>query len=273
MSLKHNKKRNTAFLYETLLKELTKSVVNGETQKKWQIINLMKEFFNADTNLHKELVLYKSLNETSQLAPQTAEKLVYEIRLQHSKLDKKKIFSEQSALIKEMNMALSKSVFSNFVSNYKSLATIYQIFNEETPTKSRVLLEESILKKLVSEEKQEEQTMQPIDNIVYNQFVQKFNDEYNDKLCQEQKELLNKYIASFLDNGIELKVYLNEELSRLKNEVKESMKLQEIKEDEDMMEKTKTVVSLLEGFKEKKIDKEMIEKVLKIQELAREITA
>jgi len=273
MSLKHNKKRNTAFLYETLLKELTKSVVSGDTEKKWQIINLMKEFFNAGTNLHKELVLYKSLNETNQLAPHTAEKLVYEIRLQHSKLDKKKIFSEQSALIKEMNKTFSKGVFSNFVANYKSLATIYQIFNEETPTKSRVLLEENILKTLTSEKQEEEQAMKPIDNIVYKQFVQKFNEEYSDKLCQEQKELLNKYIASFLDNGIELKVYLNEELTRLKNEVKESMKIQEVKEDEEMMEKTKSVAALLESFKEKQIDKEMIEKVLKIQELAKEINA
>ena len=143
----------------------------------------------------------------------------------------------------------------------------------DKPEIARVLLENKIVEKLSNKQETEQSQMQPIDNIVYNQFVQKFNDEYNDKLCQEQKELLNKYIASFLDNGIELKVYLNEELSRLKNEVKESMKLQEIKEDEDMMEKTKTVVSLLEGFKEKKIDKEMIERVLKIQELTREITA
>jgi len=273
MSLKHNKKRNTAFLYETLLKELTKSVVNGATEKKWQIINLMKESFNTNTNLYKELVLYKSLNETNQLAPQTAEKLVYEIRLQHSKLDKKKIFSEQTALIKQMNKTLSKGVFSNFVANYKSLATIYQIFNEETPTKSRVLLEENVLKALTSEKIEEQQAMKPIDNIVYKQFVQKFNEEYSDKLCNEQKELLNKYIASFLDNGIELKVFLNEELSRLKEEVSESMKLQEIKEDEDMLKKTESIVNLLEGFRNRQIDKEMIEKVLKIQELAKEITA
>ena len=166
------------------------------------------------------MVLYKSLNETNQLAPHTAEKLVYEIRLQHSKLDKKKVFSEQSALIKEMNKTFSKGVFSNFVANYKSLATIYQIFNEETPTKSRVLLEENILKTLTSKKQEEEQVMKPIDN-----------------------------------------------------EVKESMKIQEVKEDEEMMEKTKSVAALLESFKEKQVDKEMIEKVLKIQELAREINA
>ena len=37
----------------------------------------------------------------------------------------------------------------------------------------------------------------------YNQFVQKFNDEYNDKLCQEQKELLNKCgLCLGLDNDL-----------------------------------------------------------------------
>ena len=70
-----------------------------------------------------------------------------------------------------MNKTLSRSVFSNFVSNYKSLATIYQIFNDETPTKSRVLLEENILQKLTTERTKETEKMKPIDNIVYKQFT------------------------------------------------------------------------------------------------------
>ena len=36
--MKHNKKRNTAFLYECLIKEMTKAVVRGELQKKQQIV-------------------------------------------------------------------------------------------------------------------------------------------------------------------------------------------------------------------------------------------
>ena len=32
MKLKHNKKRNTAFLYEALVKELTKSIVHGNKE-------------------------------------------------------------------------------------------------------------------------------------------------------------------------------------------------------------------------------------------------
>ncbi len=41
--MKHNKKRNTAFLYESLVKELTKAVVRQEEAKKKTIITLIKK--------------------------------------------------------------------------------------------------------------------------------------------------------------------------------------------------------------------------------------
>ena len=34
MKLKHNKKRNTAFLYETLMRELTKSILSKDANNK-----------------------------------------------------------------------------------------------------------------------------------------------------------------------------------------------------------------------------------------------
>ena len=38
--MKHNKKRNTAFLYESLVKELTKAVVRQEEAKKENNYNI-----------------------------------------------------------------------------------------------------------------------------------------------------------------------------------------------------------------------------------------
>ncbi len=137
---KHNKKRNTAFLYETVIKELTKSIVRKNNKRKDELISMIKEHFGKEKLLAKELDLYRALCETYNLEPHVAEKLIFEIRNQHGKLDKKELFKEQSALIKKMNRVISKSAFSNFVPNYKNLATVYQIFNEETPTKERILL-------------------------------------------------------------------------------------------------------------------------------------
>jgi len=77
---------------------------------------------------------------------------------------------------------------------------------------------------------------------------------------------------SFSDNGIDLKIFLNEEIPRLKRVVNSSFKMEVIKADDEMNNKTKQVLNLLEGFKNKKIDKDVVRQILKIQGLAREIT-
>ena len=58
---KHNKKRNTAFLYEVLVKELTKNVVEKNESKKQLIVSMLKEHFSKGTILHSELNLYKGI--------------------------------------------------------------------------------------------------------------------------------------------------------------------------------------------------------------------
>jgi hypothetical protein len=269
--IKHNKKRNTAFLYETLIKELTKSVVEKNIEKKEKLSSLIKECFAKGTILFKELGLYRALYETQDLESKTAEKLLGEAKRIHASLNKTKLFEAQSVLIKKMNTILSKGVYSNFVPNYKSLATIYQVFNEETPVKKRILMEEGIINSLTSSTSNTKEEMKPIDNLVYNSFVEKFNKEYIGKLLPEQKNLLNKYITSFMDNGLELKIYLNEEIGKLKEELQNSINIQEISSDVEMKEKANKVLQMLDGFKSTKINKSLVQKVLKVQDLLQEI--
>ena len=49
------------------------------------------------------------------------------------------------------------------------------------------------------------------------------------------------------------------------------MTMEEVKNDEEMSEKTKKVLEIIDDFKNHKIGKELIEKILKIQNLASEI--
>jgi hypothetical protein len=267
---KHNKKRNTAFLYEALVREIAKSVINKQPQRNNFIISLVKEHFTQGTELAKELELYKSLNETSELDPHTAEKLIQEAKRVHDKVDKKKLFIEQSRLISKINRNLSKNVFSNFVPNYKNLATIAQIFNDDVSIKDKVLLENVLLEKLTSTENSN-QKQTPTTNLVYKTFIKKFNEAYGGTLLGEQKRLLQNYITSFNDNGVQLKIFLNEELGRLKKLVKRSINQEEIKDDSEMVEKTNKVLNIIESFKSKPFDKEMLTQILKIQHLTQEI--
>ena len=270
--IKHNKKRNTAFLYETLVREIAKSVINKKPGRNDFIISLVKEHFTRGTELARELELYKTLAETKNLDPHTAEKLIQESKQAHFKIDKKKLFIEQSRLISKVNRNLSKGVFSNFVPNYKNLATISQIFNDDLSVKDKVLLEKEVLKKLTfTKEELNEHKQVPVTNLIYRTFIKKFNETYGGTLLEEQKAFLHKYITSFDDNGIQLKMFLNEELGRLKKIVKNSLQEEETRDDSEMIEKTKEVIDIIESFKSKPFNKEMLTQVLKIQNLVSEI--
>jgi uncharacterized protein (UPF0305 family) len=270
---KHNKRRNTAFIFEALVRELTKTVITKDNSLKNKIVKVIKEHFKSDTELNKELELYKALRNTYDLNHDSAEKLVTEAKKEHDKLSQETIFNEQSNLISRINKTLTSDIFSNFVPDYKNLATIYQIFNDKIPIKEKVLLESNLVKRMTSKFKPYEQdpSAKHVDLLTLKSFTKRFNTEYSSKMFKEQKDLLNKYIMSFLDNGVELKLYLNEEVGRLKKLVKSSLQIDEIKQDEDMLEKANGVYTLLEGFKNVKVDGSMLIKVLKIQQLAQEI--
>jgi len=271
MRLKHNKKRNTAFVYEALVRELTKSIVKNNKNKQGKIVSIMKEHFAKGTELNKELDLYKSVYETKSIEKRLAEKIIVEAKKNYSDLNRKTIFQEQSALINKINKTLSKSLFDNFVPNYKNLASVYSIFQEALPVKDRVLLEENIIQQMSESCATEEEEQQPIDNIVYSTFVTKFNDQYSETLSESQKNLLGKYISSFSDNGVELKYYLNEEIGNLKEQLTECKSVPVISEDETLKNKVDQVYSVLDSYKDKEIDSDLIEVVLKTQDLLEEI--
>ena len=270
MKFKHNKKRNTAFLFETLVRELTKTIVEKNLKKKASIISLIREFFSKDKILNRELSLYKTLVSEQKLTHRVAEKLLNEVKKEYIKLDTKQIFAEQSRLIKKMNSSFEKKVFSNFVPYYKSLATINQIFNTDIPLKKKVLLEEQMINIMSSStEEKKEAEQKPIDNLVLQTFTNKFNSVYSESLLEEQQVLLNKYMTSFADNGLDLKLYLNEELGRLKESLKNKVSLKEIK-NVILRDKTSLVLEKIDSFKKIKVDLELIKSVLKIQSLVSE---
>lgn len=272
MKKKHNKKRNTAFIFEALIRELTKALVAKDDKKKKLIVKLVRENFKGSSALARDLDLYKAILDTSGADRHTAEKLIFEARMGKKVINEKQLFREQTEVIDKINKLISPNVFSNFIPNYRDVATVYQIFDYRTKTKQRVLMEKQIIDKMTSsKESKKEAAIKPIDNLTYKTFVSKFNEKYGSELLSEQKKLLGYYIGSFTDNGLELKVFLNEEISRLREKLEKSLKLSEISQDKQMLEGTKRVLEILNGFSKKQVDNELVQEVLKIQNLVKEI--
>ena len=274
--IKHNKKRNTAFLYEALVREMTKAVVSQDKERKNNIVDILKESFSSNRILGRELKLYQAILESTDLDDVTAEKLLYKIREAYSELDEQEIYDAQSAVINRINKEIGSGVYNNFVPNYKSIATVSQLFGADSTAvgiKRGVILEQQVLQTLTANTIEESKTeMKPIDNIVFKTFTSKFNETYGDDLLSEQKELLNRYILSF-SSDIDMKIYLNEELGRLHGALQQALATDEIKSDNTMTESTNSVINMIEEFRDTPVDKNLVEKVLKIQNLVHEITA
>ena len=269
MKTKYNKKRNTAFVFEALIREGTSAILQGDHDRKNTVVKLIKKHFAPDSTLYKHLQCYQSLYETSGLDRNTCEKIMREAKLAHRVLDPHGLFVSQTDLINDVNKELEPSVFNNFVPNYKSLANIHKMFSTNVSPKNSVILEELVLEHMSRTEEAEEQV--EIDNVVVESFVEKFNTKYDSKLLTEQKQLLNLYISSFVDNSLELKMFLNEEIARLKSSLLESRSQEEIASDESMVEKTEQVLELLENYKDTEADQNMLLTILKVQQLVGEI--
>jgi hypothetical protein len=136
------------------------------------------------------------------------------------------------------------------------------------PVKDRVLLEENIVEQMSSSAEAPKDVLQPIDSLTYNTFVTSFNQEYSSVLSEGQKKLLTTYITSFEDNEVELKVYLNEEIGRIKGELADVI---DNTEDVTFKEKVEKIYGILEDTKERQIDTQTVELVLQTQQLLEEM--
>jgi hypothetical protein len=271
MRFKHNKKRNPAFIFEALTREYAKARLHKDNEKLGKVKSVMKEVFNKNKLLYKQLRLYKALIETRDVDYITAEKIIAEVHRVYSSFDKKELYDEQTSAIHKINHNLDSSVFQNYVSNYKSLASAYQMFHDDSiGVKNRVLLERKIIQEMVSPAVSGVEE-EPVDELVVQMFIKKFNNTFG-SLMNEQKTLISKYMGSLEDDDTELKIFVNEELERLKTEIKENMGIEEFQADDSMKNKVAEVYKLLETFKEKRtLRKEDLVVILKTQQLVKEI--
>jgi hypothetical protein len=267
--MKHNKKRNTAFLYECLIKELTKAIVREDKKRQAITKNILKEFFHKGSVLKKELTLYNSILENKDLEKEFSRRLLKETKIDYTRSDRKAVFNQQTSLINKINKQLGHSAFSNFIPNYKDMATLGLFFqNHNLSAKKRIMLENNLVAFLGRNDDILTE-MKHLDNLEYKTFVNKFNNAYQSTLRKEQKDLLTNYIISFSDNGLGLKCFLNEEIGRLKGAVKQRISE---RPSSPYNENFKKVYDKLDDYKKVPLNKQIVEEIFYIQDLIAEVS-
>jgi hypothetical protein len=233
--IKHSKFKNTGFLFELLVRQITAEVMSSS---KSVAEKLLKEHFNSKQELSKELKLYQYLINEKYNSESKAEQFINTILEARKKIDEKKLTKEKYNLIKEIKETYNLDEFiKSPISNYKTLASIYKIFEtvvtdtQYEPTdivSARFTIAENIinssiqnkdvkLKDAVLEEYRKQDD--DLRAVSYKLLVESFNNKYSN-LTNDQKGLLREYINNINNTG-KLSEYVSTEVTKLVEGLKE----------------------------------------------------
>ena len=233
--IKHSKFKNTGFIFELLVRQITSEIMSANKSIAEKIL---KEHFNSKKELSKELKLYQYLINEKYNSESKANQFINTILEARKKIDEKKLTKEKYILIKEIKETYNLDEFiKSPISNYKTLASIYKIFETVTseesfdPTdivSSRFTIAENIINSSIQNKDAkvkdavlEEYRKQDDDlrAVSYKLLVESFNSKYKN-LTEDQKGLLREYINNINNTG-KLNQYVNEEITKLVDSLKE----------------------------------------------------
>jgi hypothetical protein len=233
--LKHSKFKNTGFIFELLVRQITAEIISSNKSVA-EII--LKENFNGKKELSKELKLYQYLINQKYNSESKAEQFINTILDARKRLDEKKLMKEKYKLIKEIKEKYNIDEFvKSSVSNYKLLASIYKLFEVVTtgeqyePTdivSSKFTIAENIINTSIQNKEQKikdavlKQYKKQDDDlraVSYKLLVESFNKKYKN-LSAQQKGLLREYINNINNTG-KLNEFVNKEVSIMIESLKE----------------------------------------------------
>jgi len=251
--LRHSKFKNTGVLFELLVRQIASDTLN---EKNSPALSIIKKHFKNGSELNKELKLYQYLVKENFDNSYKAQEFLNIVLSERKKLNEGVLKREKYNLIKTINERFNTNDFFKYrVSNYKSLASIYKLFENKEGTSPKEWVEcknvilENVTKKPKTEKAVNNQYVNESKDVrllAYKFLVDKFNEKYK-ALTTEQKSVLRNYINN-VDNSDNLKRFILRESEKLKKEfskIKISDKVSAIK--------LKEVINLIDGLSNSKI--------------------
>jgi len=279
MRIKHNKFRNTGVLFELLVRQIASDTLANTDSK---AVKIVKKFFH-NSELAKEHKLYHTILTAPRLSEGKAEVLVNTTVDIAKKLNKEQLLKEKYNLIKEVKKHYDlESFFKSKVNNYNVLAAAYTLFEVAMDNKfvepkqvvinKLTILEHITKKQLIKEEVTEVATElnkedKNVRLLAYRMLIEKFNSKYAN-LSTRQKSVLKEFINN-ISNPEHLKVYINENLNKVKTELTTLVKQVD---DKTTQIKLNEVISLIKPISNKSsVKDEHLVTLLQYQQLAEEI--
>ena len=224
MKVKHSKYKNTGILFELLTRQLTSDTIAGTRPKS---LDILKKYFNSKTELLKEYKIYHTIATKKFNSEGKANILIDTLTEAFKRLNKTKLRREKYNLIKEIKNTYNVTNFFNSkINNYKIMASIFNLLEnkEASPisiVNSKLTLLENITGKKINTDSNKKTLIEKFSKtdkdtrlLTYKVLLEKFNNKYKG-LANNQKLLLQEYVNS-VSNSPALKLYINEEIKKIK---------------------------------------------------------
>ena len=236
--LKHSKFKNAGILFELLVRQVTADILAGKEESTAN--RILRKYFTESADLGKENRLYRIILEDKVKDQFAADRLLETIVRTRKKLDERSLNQQKYELIKEIKENYPIEAFLNgSISNYKLLASIYKVFEENVTEvvsdprevyKARSCITESMLlaknpTRIISEEEKKDmvkvyqQQNEDVRLLAYKLLVDSFNEKYKN-LDDKQKVLIREYINN-ISNTNSLREYINREVPEVRKQITE----------------------------------------------------
>tara|TARA_Y100001972_G_scaffold40052_1_gene49558 strand:- start:98 stop:937 length:840 start_codon:yes stop_codon:yes gene_type:complete len=228
MKPKHSKYKNTGILFELLTRQITSETISNNNPK---AVGILKKFFSNNSSLLKEYQIYHALLNKKFNKEANATVLLETLVNAHNKLNKSVLRRERYNLVREIKDTYNlEDFFKAKINNYKVYASVYNLLEHKSANPlhivdSKVIILEHITGKGLPNKPKKDIVMEEYEKfdketraLTYKMLMEKFNEKYSG-LNNNQRILLKEYVYN-ISNSPKLKRFINEEINKIKTEIK-----------------------------------------------------
>jgi len=232
MKPKHSKYKNTGILFELLTRQITSETISNNNPK---AVGILKKFFSNNSALLKEYQIYHALLNKKFDKEANATVLLETLINAHNKLNKSALRRERYNLVREIKDTYNlEDFFKAKINGYKVYASVYNLLENKTINPlhivdSKVIILEHITGKGLPNKPKKDMVMEEYEKfdketraLTYKMLMEKFNEKYSG-LNNNQRVLLKEYVYN-ISNSPKLKRFINEEIIKVKAEIKDLSK-------------------------------------------------
>jgi hypothetical protein len=223
---KHNKKRNIGLISEFFSRYIASAFIDERHEDIEKANAIWKKHVAPGTEIHKELMLFNALHETTLKDRNVAHSLLERVKEEVKKQSQATLDKEKNSLINEIKRSLADDQFFNRnVDDYRTIASIQLLMNAwrgigfKGSLSDLALLEESIVDNMLRPKPEVAEELANIcsadvDGLVVQIMAEKFNRKYAESLNKEQAEIVCSY--AFRDRSKQAAGQLSQLLEKIR---------------------------------------------------------